>query len=64
MYNIYIYIYNICVFVCSFLNLFYAGMVKPSQKCDEVKVDQWIDKNVNDVLDRKEITRKKAKEGR
>ena len=39
-------------------------MVKPSQKCDEVKVEQWIDKNVNDALDRKEITRKKAKEGR
>ena len=55
-------LHDIYTFVYLFLNLFYAGMVKPSQNCDEAKEEQWIEKILKDALDREEIIPKITKD--
>ena len=49
---IYIYIsYIIYKSISRFINLFHVGIVETSQKCEEVKVEQWIKKIVGDGPD-------------
>ena len=67
LYVIYVYIYvyiYIYIFVYLFINLFDAGIVNMSQKCDEAKVEQWIKKILKDAPDHQGGSRRKAKEGK
>ena len=58
--DLYIYIY-IYLFIYLSMNLFHAGIVKTSQKCDEAKVEQWIKKILKDAPEQEKSSRKKAR---